>query len=1136
MDGTVPRLSTSDLVYNEEDFEGSFRSASSRQSLVYQDFRTPAVLAANGPEHCNAEAEEDGSKCLYRFDFPHAYYVRVGTGIGQTQGDYGTMQFRISRASDQSPTGMTTLKETEGRKPSGQELDSLPPDNANGDTVTLLDADGTTTTESEIHFAGDVDWFSFYMTSASQCDFTTAGREVDGNTASGLRIRVFDPPDVMLKAPSRGSLRSSVSNYREPGLNILEITGSRAGGYTITTECSPPPTPPPTLVAEVDDGRSRPQFNYDDYRTSFEWHGANPLPRAEPLAYGQIDITSSRSRTGDGAHEYYGDSDSFRVLTDGESRVRVVLTARSATVPAHTFGTTDVVSTTLSKLDLTKASIQAKTCRSDGGVEPGTEPEQDTSIRVSFSPSTPRVGVALTATFHAPGGVITAGPTWQWSRADSASGPFTDISGAESATYTPVAGDDEKYLRARATYQKFPFISNRTLDKVAEYPVQTSEHTSPLFRFGNETVWVLEHSAAGTVVGVTSAFDDDGDTLVYTLSGRDTAAFNEDFSLNSSTGVITVKTGGTVDYDYRTSYRITLTVTDGEDSSGNSESAATIDDRLPVTIRVTNVKEIIPSHTGVEVPPVPPVVKPVSLLVDNQECFFVTVLGGFGLGNQSSVGGYRLTVTDEGTPPHPAKDDEHSPLMFDSEGAFLLKPFQPGLKAFITRDSHTHDGTTYTPSTRIGRIPGDGRLDDYNDEDLFKSRLQAGKKYYVIVRAGEGDAADSKPPARDSANSKVHPAFLVLDSSGEQVSLLEPSGSAGHDIASSVVICATLETVAEDEQEFVCRNTAYATVEVEQTGDYFVGVHLRNTPVTGDYSVEIPEVRSPVLTGLQSVAESGPSHNTLAVRATVSNPRGAYVHFQLKKATDTEWPDTHKSLRTSTHIDDRFNPSEELSYSWSQLEPNTSYNARVSLTSDFSSGVRTITVRTTRPPAITRVAQSQVTYLSANITVSISNLYFETVHLWHKSAGATGWGAATTMNATIDDPSPVFELTGLDTDTSYEVRARLTNSLPDTNSLTFRTLTAPAITRVTRSQVTHDSANITVSVSNALDETVQIWWREAAHPGWGNSTTWTATKADPSPVFKLTGLEPYTPYEVRASLTSSLPDTNSVTFTTSAAP
>ena len=66
---------------------------------------------------------------------------------------------------------------------------------------------------------------------------------------------------------------------------------------------------------------------------------------------------------------------------------------------------------------------------------------------VTMSTTTPTYGTAVTATL-APAG---ATATYQWSRADSAGGPFTAISGATGSSYTLVAADVDKFLRVTAT-------------------------------------------------------------------------------------------------------------------------------------------------------------------------------------------------------------------------------------------------------------------------------------------------------------------------------------------------------------------------------------------------------------------------------------------------------------------------------------------------------------------------------------------------------------------------------------------------------------------------------------------------------------------------------------------------------------
>ena len=102
---------------------------------------------------------------------------------------------------------------------------------------------------------------------------------------------------------------------------------------------------------------------------------------------------------------------------------------------------------------------------------------------------------------------------------------------------------------------------------------------------------VIENTAADTVVGAVPAREPDGDSLTYSVGGTDAAKFNRVFALNASTGEIVAKPGATVDYESKSSYSLTFSVTDGEDASGSTESEPTTDDTAQVSIRVTNIDE-----------------------------------------------------------------------------------------------------------------------------------------------------------------------------------------------------------------------------------------------------------------------------------------------------------------------------------------------------------------------------------------------------------------------------------------------------------------------------------------------------------------------------------------------------------------
>ena len=103
---------------------------------------------------------------------------------------------------------------------------------------------------------------------------------------------------------------------------------------------------------------------------------------------------------------------------------------------------------------------------------------------------------------------------------------------------------------------------------------------------------VDENAPEGAVVDVAAAGDADGDSLTYSVSGAGAAKFNNVFNLNASTGEITVKSGANIDYENSDkSYLITVSVTDGEDASGEAESPPTTDATTSVRIEVINIDD-----------------------------------------------------------------------------------------------------------------------------------------------------------------------------------------------------------------------------------------------------------------------------------------------------------------------------------------------------------------------------------------------------------------------------------------------------------------------------------------------------------------------------------------------------------------
>ncbi len=108
----------------------------------------------------------------------------------------------------------------------------------------------------------------------------------------------------------------------------------------------------------------------------------------------------------------------------------------------------------------------------------------------------------------------------------------------------------------------------------AEFPDQTATRS------------IAENSAAGTNVGAAvTANDTENHTLYYSLNGTD----KDEFDIGLNTGQITVKTDKVPNYEAKTSYSLTVEVSDRKDTDDNADTK--IDDTITVTINVTDVAE-----------------------------------------------------------------------------------------------------------------------------------------------------------------------------------------------------------------------------------------------------------------------------------------------------------------------------------------------------------------------------------------------------------------------------------------------------------------------------------------------------------------------------------------------------------------
>ena len=143
---------------------------------------------------------------------------------------------------------------------------------------------------------------------------------------------------------------------------------------------------------------------------------------------------------------------------------------------------------------------------------------------VTLSSTEPEVGTQLEAALEDGDGNI-SGESWQWARSENGRTGWINIFGATSSRYTPDDDDGDFYLRARVTY-----TDNRSSGKTAEAVTDglvPSENRRPVFpstETGQRTV--PENTGANVNIGAPVAAEDpENDSLTYSLSGPDAAAF-----------------------------------------------------------------------------------------------------------------------------------------------------------------------------------------------------------------------------------------------------------------------------------------------------------------------------------------------------------------------------------------------------------------------------------------------------------------------------------------------------------------------------------------------------------------------------------------------------------------------------------
>ena len=214
------------------------------------------------------------------------------------------------------------------------------------------------------------------------------------------------------------------------------------------------------------------------------------------------------------------------------------------------------------------------------------------------------------------------------------------------------------------------------------------------------------------------------------------------------------------------------------------------------------------------------------------------------------------------------------------------------------------------------------------------------------------------------------------------------------------------------------------------------------------------------------------------------------------------------------------------------LEEQTTYQVMVDLTDGFDKA-KSSTFTTLAAPSLSGVSISSITRTGAVATATIADAGTaqKTMHLRYREFGETEWSTAQAKTTT--GASAVFNLTGLDPRTTYEVQASLDIEFGTSKYAVFTTLSPdPSVSGVSVGSITQTSATTTVTIAypGIARKTVRLRYRVSGETEWG--AVQTKVTSGGSAAIDLTGLSPRTTYEVEASLSSDFAGSKTATFST----